>query len=140
MQEDIHEMTRGIKFVAAFALLLTLAACGDDSPSRDDSSSWSEEPSEPCEAVGYATHGVGSTWTWAAVPPDDCEACESIGEDGDILAYEACLLAYHSCMERRDYDWYEYVPKYITYTVAGRTTYRGRDVVVITQVATYGTP
>ena len=124
-QEDIHEMTRMIQF-GAVALILALAACGGD-----DSSSWNEEPSEPCEAVGYASHDVGSTWTTlqtvGELARDDCEECENMGEGGDIRTYETCLAAYEACVVPHQ----DYVSLYITENLVDRKTYRGRDVVVL---------
>ena len=97
----IHEMIRMIQFVAV-ALILTLASCdSNDSSSWNEelSDSWNEEPSEPCEAVGHASHGVGSTWTtlriWNASGPTlpECEEeCETIAAEF-VHAIYTCMTA-----------------------------------------------
>jgi len=126
-------MIRMIQFVAV-ALILTLASCdSNDSSSWNEelSDSWNEEPSEPCEAVGHASHGVGSTWTtlriWNASGPTlpECEEeCETIAAEF-VHAIYTCMTA---CEVRGEYDDYHY---HITESVVGRTTYRGRDVVML---------
>lgn len=131
-------MIRMIQFVAV-ALILTLASCDGN-----DSSSWNEEPSEPCEAVGYASHGVGSTWTTHWTMGDDCEGkCEGLGGECEGLkelgvdvntleTYAACRTAYQACLMACEGSLGHYHFRYhITESVVGRKTYRGRDVVML---------